>query len=342
MSEDHVPTTDARKFDSSDIARLAAHKATIRLRRLVICFLAMLSFLTLASDPAFGQRFIKGISIACSNDHVYTWYSDRTVSVGTSENLSAYQPPHPYSLPFGKTPEDIVEIGIARNDYVYTWYRDLTVSVGTSTDLDKYQPRHPYRVTRTNSSPDGIVGIDIACSNDHVYAWFRTGLVISGTSEYLDKYHDAVLFSTGSLTASSITGIGIARNDHVYAWFFDRRVSSGTSTNLQKYRSRYEYVFGPGPCDISADPPKLRGRTVSSVGIRGPDCKSSAEIVVRLIGIRPGFPDKILITRRLTGTNFEVPVSYSCDGNRQMAVVTEVQTVGRKVKSAEVSIGGCF
>ena len=88
-----------------------------------------------AATTAYGQRRIVGISIACSNDHVYTWYSDRTVSVGTSENLAAYQPPHPYSLPFGKTPDDIVEIGIAGNDHVYTWYRDSTVSSGTSTDL---------------------------------------------------------------------------------------------------------------------------------------------------------------------------------------------------------------
>lgn len=304
--------------------------------------LALAAFVTLlAQTTSYGQRKIVGISIACSNDHVYTWYSDKTVSVGTSENLAAYEPPHPYSLPFGKTPEDIVEIGIAGNDRVYTWYRDSTVSVGTSTDLDKYQPRHPYRLESGLRSPGSVVGIDIACSNDHVYVWYFDNKVSSGTSDDLDKYSSSHLYSVPGFTPRSIVGIGIARNDHVYAWY-DRKVSSGTSEDLDRYRGPYEYVFGPGPCDISADPPKLNGRVVSSVGIRGPECKSSAEIVVRLIAVNPGGPNKILNGKRLSGSNFELPITYSCTGNRQSSVVTEVESQGRIVKSKESLILNCF
>jgi hypothetical protein len=188
-----------------------------------------------------------------------------------------------------------------------------------------------------------VVGIDIACSDDHVYVWYSDQKVSSGTSDDLDKYSAPSHFSTAaSKSARSIAGIGIAGNDHVYAWYHDRKASSGTSRDLQKYRFQYDYVLGPGPCDISADPPKINGRLVSSVGIRGPECKSSAEIVVRLIAINPGAPNKILIARRLTGTNFEVPISYSCTGDRQGTLVTEIESQGRKVKSAAAPIANCF
>ena len=100
---------------------------------------------------AIGQTTadIVGISIACSTDHVYTWYQGSgypNVIIGTSSYLGAYQPyepPHPFSLPPGRRPGDIIGIGIAGNDHVYAWYRDGTVSSGTSTQLDKY--RTPYR-----------------------------------------------------------------------------------------------------------------------------------------------------------------------------------------------------
>src|SRR6185503_5867514 len=82
---------------------------------------------------AIGQapEQIVAMSIACSNDHVYTWYDDGNVTIGNSETLDAYrpyEPPHRYSLPEGKTRADIVGMGIAGNDHVYTWYVDGTVS----------------------------------------------------------------------------------------------------------------------------------------------------------------------------------------------------------------------
>jgi hypothetical protein len=294
-----------------------------------------------AATTAYGQRRIVGISIACSNDHVYTWYSDRTVSVGTSENLEAYQPPHPYSLPFGKSPNDIVEIGIARNDHVFTWYTDRTVSSGTSTDLDKYQPRHPYRLPQFESVASRIVGIDIACSDDHVYAWYTDSRVSSGTTDDLDKYSTpGGYFPATTRTPDTIIGIGIARNDHVYTWYRGGKASSGTSRDLDSYRTLYEFVMGPGPCDISADAPKIIGRSVFGVGIRGPTCGSQAEIVVRLRAI--GSDAKILSEKRVSGTNFEVPVTYSCAGTRTRTLFTEVESPGRIVKSANTDIAGCF
>lgn len=321
-------------------SRSTVESAKAHAAQRLIFVLAILSFLTLPRSALGQQVNIVGMSIACSNDHVYTWYSDRAVSVGTSENLAAYEPPHRYSLPFGKTPDDILEMGIAGNDHVYTWYRDSTVSSGTSTDLDKYQPRHPYRLP-PGKSPATVVGMDIACSDDHVYTWYSVRQVSSGTSEDLDKYHaPSHCFPGTNHIPSAIVGIGIAGNDHVYVWYRDLKAGSGTSENLTKYRPLFEYIFGPGPCDISADAPKISGRTVFSVGIRGPSCKSSAEIVVRLRAI--GSDAKILIEKRVTGTNFEVPVSFSCKGTRPRTLLTEVETQGRIVKSANTDIAGCF
>jgi hypothetical protein len=308
-------------------------------RKIASAFLFLL--ITSLAGVAYGQTKIVGISIACSNDHVYTWYSDGTVSVGTSENLSDYEAPHSYSMPFGKTPADIIEIGIAGNDRVYTWYRDSTVSVGTSTDLDKYQPRHRFIVPKLESAAL-IVGIDIACSDDHVYAWYSNGHVSSGTSDNLGQYYENHRFQASGRAPASVVGIGIAGNDYVYAWFSDSMASSGTSEDFRRHRSPYRYVFGPGPCDISADAPKKDGRDLFAVGIRGPECKSSAGITVRL---RTMFADKegpVLRERQLSGTNFELPVNYVCTGQGSRTLITEVVTLGRTVKSAKTTITDCF
>lgn len=312
------------------------------LARLVSTFTFFL-FAISATAVCSGQTKIVGMSIACSNDKVYTWYSDKTVSVGTSENLSAYEPPHRYTLPFGKTPDDIVEIGIASTDHVYVWYKDLTVSSGTSTDLDKYQPRHPYRIPKS-TNVNSIVGIDIACKTDHVYAWYSSGYLTSGTSVDLDKY---ITMRTGIpqvqfKSFSTVEGMGIAKNDHVYVWYSDRTASSGTSTRLIAYRDKYDYVLGPGPCDISADPPKINRGVVSAVGIRGPTCTSLAQVVVRLRTNDTRLPRKILSEKQATGGNFEVPITYACDGRSELKVFTEIEKTGRVVRSAERSLPGCF
>jgi len=84
------------------------------------------------------------MSIA-ADDHVYAWYTDGTVSAGTSTNLEEYRAPYPYTAAAGKTLDDIVDLGIAcSNDYVSAWYVDETVSIGTSWDLDERQEPYPY------------------------------------------------------------------------------------------------------------------------------------------------------------------------------------------------------
>ena len=73
--------------------------------------------------------------------------ADGTVSSGTSNDLGRYRRLYSYSLPRGKTPSDIVGMGIAgSNDHVYVWFRDGTVSSGTSNNLGRYrEPDHSIR-----------------------------------------------------------------------------------------------------------------------------------------------------------------------------------------------------
>jgi len=293
---------------------------------------------------ALGQGSTSGMSIACSNDHVYTWYADRSVSVGTSENLSAYQPPHVYSLPRGKSPDNIIGMGIAGNDHVYAWYDDGTVSSGTSIDLAEY--RAPYRYSLApGKTPADVIGIDIACSNDHVYVWYRDGTVSSGTSDDFDKYLPPYRYSLPpGKTTSDVVELGIAGNDHVYCWYTNRTASSGTTEDLDKYRSLYAYVLNRESCDIYADSPVINrpDRSVYVVGSRGPSCESKADIVVRLRALDPDGKRKTLVEKRGSGTNFEVIVKFSCTGNGGLILFSEVESAGRTVKSPNISAPYCF
>jgi len=296
------------------------------------------------ASVALGQGSTTGMGIACSNDHVYTWYADRSVSVGTSENLAAYQPPHVYLLPSGKSPDNIIGMGIAGNDHVYTWYDDGTVSSGTSIDLDEY--RAPYRYSLPpGKTPADVIGIDIACSNDHVYVWYRDGTVSSGTSDDLDKYLAPYRYSLPpGKSSTDVVEMGIAGNDHVYCWYRDRTASSGTSDHLDKYRASYAYVLNRDSCDIYADPPAINrpDRIAYALGSRGPSCESTADIVVRLRALDPDGKRKTLVEKRGSGTNFEVTVKYSCTGNGGLILFSEVESAGRTVKSANVSAPYCF
>ena len=46
---------------------------------------------------------VLAVAIA-SDDRVYTWYSDGTVTVGTTDNLSAHHGPRTVTFPPGKSP----------------------------------------------------------------------------------------------------------------------------------------------------------------------------------------------------------------------------------------------
>lgn len=83
-----------------------------------------------------------GIAIAKSNDHVYVWYDDGTVSSGTSLDFTRYFTGRSYSVSASRY--GIRGIGIAANDHVYAWHKNGKAQSGTSQDLDRYIPPYDY------------------------------------------------------------------------------------------------------------------------------------------------------------------------------------------------------
>lgn len=170
-----------------------------------------------------GKLFVDivGIGVAGSNDHVYVWYKDGTVSSGFSKDFTRYQQPHRFQSPPGKTPKDIVAMAISgSDDKTYTWYKNQTRSVGTSTDLDKYEPPKPFKLPPGKKVSD-IVGMATAGSNDHVYSWFKGGKVYSGSSLDLDRHSGPKSFTLRSnASINDVIDMGITgSNNHTYAWY---------------------------------------------------------------------------------------------------------------------------
>jgi CubicO group peptidase (beta-lactamase class C family) len=85
---------------------------------------------------------VVGIAIAKSNNHVYVWYDDGTMSSGTSLDFTRYISPRPYSLSASRY--GIRGMGIAANDHVYTWHKNGKAQSGTSQDLDRYIQPYDY------------------------------------------------------------------------------------------------------------------------------------------------------------------------------------------------------
>ena len=75
--------------------------------------------------------------IAGTNDHVYYWWSDGTVSSGTTSNPLRYRNYYRSNQPRNKT---LIGVGIGGNDHVYYFYTDGTVSSGSTDNPTKYRP----------------------------------------------------------------------------------------------------------------------------------------------------------------------------------------------------------
>ncbi len=108
----------------------------------------------LPSGKSMGN--ILGIGIAKSNDHVYAWYDDGTVSSGYSrdfgfyfgsKNFSGYSgPPVPSTTGTGMARNHIRSLDIASNDHVYTWFSNDRVIEGMSDRLDRYRGAAEYKI----------------------------------------------------------------------------------------------------------------------------------------------------------------------------------------------------
>lgn len=192
------------------------------------------------------------------------YYRDGTYSQGKSDNLAEFNSFFPYTLPEGKTPNDIVGMGYASDSgLTFAWYRDGTVSAARQYRDDFSAGRAPYRYRLpSGKTPNDIVGMSTSTDGHH-FAWYRDGTVSAGTSDNLESfrtpyaYHlPQTLGGTGGITSpptTNIVALATAQDTgHVYAWYSNNTCSSGTSENLIQYQKPYSYTlaYGKTPNDV--------------------------------------------------------------------------------------------
>jgi CubicO group peptidase (beta-lactamase class C family) len=166
---------------------------------------------------------VVGIGISKSDDHVYVWYDNGTVSSGTSRDFTRYFVGKPYKGPYSTTPYRILGLGIAKDNTVYAWYSNGKTSSGWSRDLaSKRTPADYQRPPMTSQGPSYT-----KITTGHIFehrAGFKGGGSISGAMEMFDKSEDALtyaeihrhflqtralLFDPGSSDAYSNHGMGL-------------------------------------------------------------------------------------------------------------------------------------
>ncbi|KAB2897674.1 MAG: hypothetical protein F9K40_12490 [Kofleriaceae bacterium] len=193
---------------------------------------------TLVKKGTLGANIPKVLEMAiASDDHVYTWWEDGTVTAGTSYDLELYRARYPFTLPPGRTIADIRGIGIASDDRVYTYYVDGTVSVGTTADLDAHVAPYDYdlayKATGVRYQPNELLAIGIS-DEDHVYAWYSDGYVSWGTSDNPGQQPRYSFSSPLDPDRDELKGIDIANGDHTYAWYETGRASRGATWHLSE------------------------------------------------------------------------------------------------------------
>jgi hypothetical protein len=182
--------------------------------------------------------------IAGSDDHVYYFFEDGSVTSGTTSNPTRYRTAYDANALSSMT---LVTVGIASDDHVYYWWREpdgsMFVTSGTTDNPMRY--RGPYDFFELGGQT--LLAAGITGSDDHVYYWWadnETGdiTVSAGTSDTPQAYRNRRLFNGGLMEQfNDLIAVGIAgSNDHVYYWWEDLdtgevTVTSGTSTDPFAY-----------------------------------------------------------------------------------------------------------
>ncbi|MBV8253903.1 MAG: hypothetical protein JO154_14970 [Chitinophaga sp.] len=156
---------------------------------------------------------------------------------------SIYGEMNSYSLAAGKTPADVVEIGIANTNLVYVWYKDGTLSTGGFSQLNTYPAlniTYPYTLP-AGKTPANIVGISISKQDGKCYAWYNDGTYSVGNSGNFAYYSGPQPYTVpAGKSFSDIRAVGIAEtSDKRYFWYKDNTCSVGTSSNASSYESPY-------------------------------------------------------------------------------------------------------
>jgi hypothetical protein len=163
---------------------------------------------------------IVGMAIAKSDDRVYVWSDDGTVTSGRSDDLDAYRNGYAYSVPPGYAYSDIVAVAIAANDRVYAFYDNGRYSIGNSSDLDRYGSGWSYSLPPGKTHAD-ILGMDFL-SSGALYTWFDDGDYTRGVPGDLDSVGTYSWSNATGTTRAEVVGVGLAgSNGLAYVWYDD-------------------------------------------------------------------------------------------------------------------------
>ncbi|MCB0629290.1 MAG: serine hydrolase [Lewinella sp.] len=196
-------------------------------------------------DPSFIEAYRRGIRrnipvVATAMDNrgrVYTWYTNKEYSIGTPEDLDAYQNLQPFELPEDKTVYDVVGMAII-GTYLHTFYKNRTYSVGTAYNLAsiKAPSVNAEVVTPKISSGSGTYGmrriVGMAGLNTaDVLTIYDDGTMSSGSPNDLGrKLHTTLpMNETRAFSRYDIRGIaGSKENGTLFIWFSNEKVTSGS------------------------------------------------------------------------------------------------------------------
>ena len=162
------------------------------------------------------------VGMASHGGKVYAWYKSGMAIAGgiddPAHQLTGVKRPFSYTLPGGRTPSQVVAMGISNGGNVYAWYSDGYVSRGTISDLGA--SKAPYRYTlASGKTPQDIVGIAIS-NNNHVVAWYRDNTVSKGTTSNLDSLKTYTWSQSGQRSTGQIIDMAINKaTNQVYTYY---------------------------------------------------------------------------------------------------------------------------
>lgn len=110
---------------------------------------------------------VVGIAMAKSNDHVYAFYDDGTVSSGTPLDFTRFFVDRAYTAPSASLRYQIIDVGIAANDHLYVWYSKGFATSGTSRDLDRYHKKYAFTFPSSGSKRNPYPRITVQHLMDH-------------------------------------------------------------------------------------------------------------------------------------------------------------------------------
>lgn len=136
------------------------------------------------------------MAIAPDTNRVYYWRADGRVNIGSPSDHDAHLAWDGfYTLPEGRSPEDILGAAIDVEGVVYMFYNNGTYSYGTYLRPGAGGSGLPFSLPAGYRASD-ILGVAFAKSDNDLYTWFDDGYRSVGTPEDLDRFESPEPFSS--------------------------------------------------------------------------------------------------------------------------------------------------